>query len=405
MKLLPVVLLYNNGTCIPFQFSSALCSGGWKVSLDKGLMEKAAVVVFHLPSLDEFLSSELEKTEGQLWIGWRQTNEPDIREVAMSVWEYLFDFYLSYSPAGYWKCATTFGVEAQSVGNTYRILDSMVALWRKVDFMLIGTQKGGSTALHEYLNQHSSCWGSLFKEPGFFLYPCVYTRGLSWYMGRMWREQPPLRYSLSRCLLFESSTWYSFWYEVPQRLFEYNPELKLIFLVRNPVERAFSQYNMLVHWDMEHLLYEYSLYADKEKLERMMEQLLNVEKYPFSHWVDMEMKRIEMGDDNSSDFFPDFLRRGIYYEQLKRYYRFFSPENILIVESGELKYNRIHTLQRIERFLDIPAVDWGNMDLEEKFSSYYESVMPEELHKKLASFFIPYNEKLYRLIDKNYNWK
>lgn len=98
--------------------------------------------------------------------------------------------------------------------------------------------------MHEYLHQHPACWGSYFKEPGFFLYPNIYRMGLSWYIGNMWKEKPPFRFSLSHCLLFESSTWYSYWHEVPQRLYEYNPDLKLIFIVRNPIERAFSQYNM-----------------------------------------------------------------------------------------------------------------------------------------------------------------
>lgn len=173
------------------------------MSLDKGLMEKAAVVVFHLPSLDEFLSSELEKTEGQLWIGWRQTNEPDVREVAMSVWEYLFDFYLSYSPAGYWKCATTFGVEAQSVGDTYRILDSMVALWRKVDFMLIGTQKGEVRLCMNILISILLVGALYSKNPDFFCIR-VFTRGV--YPG-IWGEcggNSPLYATLYHAACFSS---------------------------------------------------------------------------------------------------------------------------------------------------------------------------------------------------------
>lgn len=59
----------------------------------------------------------------------------------------------------------------------YPLLDEITNWFRKIDFMIIGTQKGGSTALHDYLHHHPSCWGSFFKEPGFFLYPTEYAKG------------------------------------------------------------------------------------------------------------------------------------------------------------------------------------------------------------------------------------
>ena len=102
----------------------------------------------------------------------------------------------------------------------YPLLDEITNWFRKIDFMIIGTQKGGSTALHDYLHHHPSCWGSFFKEPGFFLYPTEYAKGFPFFMEYMWKEYPPFRYSLSDSLLFESTTWYSYWYEVPERLFE-----------------------------------------------------------------------------------------------------------------------------------------------------------------------------------------
>ena len=170
-----------------------------------------------------------------------------------------------YSPQCYWKCATTFGSQLRPYKLMYPLLDEITNWFRKIDFMIIGTQKGGSTA-------HPSCWGSFFKEPGFFLYPTEYAKGFPFFMEYMWKEYPPFRYSLSDSLLFESTTWYSYWYEVPERLFEYNPHLKFIFLVRNPIDRAYSQYNMLINWRKSQLLHEYELFPDKEKLNILLKK-------------------------------------------------------------------------------------------------------------------------------------
>lgn len=405
MNYLPIILLYNNGTHLPFPFTATLYSEGWTISYDKNLINKAAIVVFHLPTLAEAPLEQLEKMEGQVWIGWRQAKEPDIRDDAPTTWECIFDLYIVYPPQCYWECSITHGKKTLFAEFTSALLDNLKALRRKVDFMLIGTQKGGSTALHEYLAQHPSCWGSYFKETGFFLYPNMNQKGLVWYMNQVWRERLPYRFSKSNCLLFESSTWYSYWHEIPQRLYEYNPELKFIFLIRNPIERAYSQYNMLIHWSKEQLLYEYSLYPDKMKLNKLMDQLLDVENYPFDYWVEMEIDKINNNQNNPSDFFPDFLHRGIYYEQLMRYYHFYSKESILIIENGELKENRIKTLKKIERFLNIPSANWNNVDLNEKFVSHYDDTITYSLRKKLRTFFKPYNKKLYNFINKNYDWQ
>lgn len=404
MKHNALILLYNNGIHLPFHFSSNLQTRGWRISMDRDLIKEASVVVFHLPTLSETLSDELEKQAGQLWIGWKRNGELSVVDNVGSIWDRVFDLYLSYSPRCYWLCAVTFGSIPYLLKKSYPLLDEITDWFRKVDFMIIGTQKGGSTALHDYLHQHPSCWGAYFKETDFFLFPNVYAKGISWYMGSMWKERIPLRYSLCNNLLFESTTWYSYWHEVPCRLFEYNPNLKFIFLVRNPIDRAYSQYNMLVQWSKNKLLYEYSLYPDKNKLCGLIDKLLDTDKYPFSYWIELEIEKINRRDNSPVDFFPDFLHRGIYYEQLERYYRFFPKGNIAVIESGELQKKRIPSLRKIECFLSIPGATWENMDIEEKFISHYNAKLPEDVRSKLKTFFEPYNERLYQLIGETFDW-
>lgn len=226
-------------------------------------------------------------------------------------------------------------------------------------------------------------------------------------MDRMWRKHPPLRFSLENDLLFESSTWYSYWPEVPQRLYEYNPDLKIIFLVRNPVERAFSQYNMLLKWTKDKLQYGYLLYPDRNRIGLLIDRLLDVENYPFAYWIKVEMEKIRRqgnGMADMTDFFPDFLHRGFYYEQLERYYRLFQKEYILVIENRELENERIRTLRRIEDSLHIPHIDWNEQNLEKHFVSKYETSLSHETYAEMVNFFRPYNQKLFRLIGREYDW-
>lgn len=61
------------------------------------------------------------KKEGQVWVGWKQTHEPDIRNVAESVWDEVFDFYLNLPPLCYWECVAHDGISAWAAGRKYRL--------------------------------------------------------------------------------------------------------------------------------------------------------------------------------------------------------------------------------------------------------------------------------------------
>ena len=95
MKNSSLILLYNNAEYLPFHLSSGFESKGWEVTLDKRLLGKAAVVVFHLPTLLDVLSEELEKTEGQFWVAWKHSREREWRFNTKPVWGNIFDLYLS----------------------------------------------------------------------------------------------------------------------------------------------------------------------------------------------------------------------------------------------------------------------------------------------------------------------
>ncbi|WP_262497565.1 sulfotransferase domain-containing protein [Parabacteroides bouchesdurhonensis] len=279
--------------------------------------------------------------------------------------------------------------------------------------MIIGTMKGGTTSLFDFLFRHPQCVGHTNKEPNYFYYHDENNKKYKEY----------LLHFLSRCkimhiynsLFFEGSTIYSYYDHIPARLYKYSPKMKLIFMVRNPIDRAFSHYNMdrqCVHgtepWEIKGLYnrVEWESYSDKQK-QQEIDILEDVEGYPFSYFALREMGEINnTGSVQSSAFpYPSYLRRGIYSAQLKNYYKYFKPEQILIIESRELKNNKIETLRKVETFLGIKHIDWLLLDLQDKHIRAYDVEMPEDVRSRLSEFYAPYNEDFYQMIGKRFDWE
>ncbi|WP_102408562.1 sulfotransferase domain-containing protein [Parabacteroides bouchesdurhonensis] len=269
---------------------------------------------------------------------------------------------------------------------------------KKIQFSIIGGQKCGTTSLASFLKIHPDC-SSLQggKEPRFFSKFYI-ENNLTW---RLMQNMFPRRKIFDRnYLFFDATTEYCYLEEVPERIYKYNPKMKLIFMVREPVGRAFSEYMMDYNYAQVNRLF----WEDPEG--EYMSRLKDAEHYPFSWFIDEELRKIEeTGSVSSSAFqYPDFLRRGIYSIQLERYYRYFKPEQILILEDKELKQDRKQTLYRIEEFLEIPHIDWPDDALADKNIGKYHFSFPENCRSKLNEFFAPWNERFFEMIGRRMDW-
>src|SRR6187200_1451927 len=133
------------------------------------------------------------------------------------------------------------------------------------DFLVIGAQKAGTTALYAYLRWHPGITGPSWKEVSFF--DRHWWRGEAWYRGQF-----PLR--AGGRLVGEASPSYLFHPLAPERARSLVPDAKLIALVRNPVDRAYSQYQHAVALGREPLSFEDALAAEDERLVGEVERLL-----------------------------------------------------------------------------------------------------------------------------------
>jgi hypothetical protein len=106
------------------------------------------------------------------------------------------------------------------------------------NLFIIGAMKSGTTSLHEYLDTHPQIAMSQEKEPGYFVEELGLHKGEAWYLSR-WAQKGQYQYR------GESSTHYTklpVFQGVPERLFRFNPQSRLIYIMRNPFDRVVSHY-------------------------------------------------------------------------------------------------------------------------------------------------------------------
>lgn len=191
-------------------------------------------------------------------------------------------------------------------------------------FLVIGAAKAGSTSLYRFLNSHPQVFMSECKEPDFFIDEVNWKLGLDWYeshfdqaKGALAIGEASVRYSMDP--LFEG---------VPGRVAQMIPEVKLVYLVRDPIERMLSHY---IH-----------RYRRKPK------------KSPGSGPIEREHRPIQ--DALLEE--PHYINSSRYAHQVELYLQHFAREQLLIITSEELRRNRMATLRKVYEFLGIdPSLD------------------------------------------------
>ena len=198
-----------------------------------------------------------------------------------------------------------------------------------VDFMIVGVQKGGTSALASFLYQHPALCMSVPKEVHLFDAP-DYSH--DWTAAQIdARYRPCFAHCDDGTLRGEATPIYLFLPEVAAELKRYNPALKLIVLLRDPVERAVSHYYMEKNRDRERLPLWLALLAEPFRLRRREDT---------TH-VDSHLRR------------HAYRRRGLYSLQLRNLYRHFDHDRVLIVRSEELLHHHDAVLRRVFAFLGV----------------------------------------------------
>jgi len=245
------------------------------------------------------------------------------------------------------------------------------------DFLIIGAQKAGTTALYAYLRQHPQITGPSWKEVSFF--DRHYAHGEAWYRGNF---PNTLR---ARGLVGEASPSYLFHPLAPGRVAAMVPDAKLVALVRNPVDRAFSHYQHEVALDREPLSFEDALEAEDERLRGEEERMRADPAYFSRAWWDYT-----------------YRARGRYAEQLERWLAVFPREQLLIVPNEDLDAEPAQTHALVLEFLG--ALPHRLDSYPRVFDRQYEP-MNAETRARLAAEFAGPNRRLYELLGRNLGWE
>jgi len=249
----------------------------------------------------------------------------------------------------------------------------------KIDFLVIGSQKCGTTSLYNYIVEHPDVIAPLTKELRFF--DLNFSKGPEWYAGHF----PPIQFSIfNRQIKGEGTPYYIFHPRVPERVYYHFPKVKLIALLRNPIDRAYSHYNGRLRNGYENLSFEEAIEKEEERLKGEIDKIKTIDDY-YSY--------------NHQNF--SYLSRGIYYEQIKQWLKFFPRKQLLIICSEEFFSNPSATYKRVIAHLGL-----RDFSLNE-FNHYNEAKyapMDEHMRSKLQEYFEPSNKLLFSLIGENYEW-
>ena len=243
------------------------------------------------------------------------------------------------------------------------------------DFLVIGAQKAGTTALYAYLRWHPGITGPSWKEVSFF--DRHWWRGEAWYRGQF-----PLR-PRGR-LVGEASPSYLFHPLAPERARVLVPLARLVAVLRDPVDRAYSQYHHEVALGREALSFEEALAAEEGRTSGEVERLIADPRAFSRAWWD-----------------HTYAARGLYAQQLERWLAVFPREQLLVVTTDELGERPAETYAAILAFLG--AAPHQLEEYPRVFDRDYEPMRPETRHALTERFAEP-NRRLEALLGRELGW-
>ncbi|MDY6938043.1 MAG: tetratricopeptide repeat protein [Cyanobacteriota bacterium] len=246
---------------------------------------------------------------------------------------------------------------------------------REPNFIIIGAMKCGTTSLYEYLAQHPNILPCLEKEVHFFSYK--YDRGLDWYRSYFYPVPEGRKY-----LNGEASPSYIHMRDTERRVFENFPDVKLIAILRNPIDRAFSHYHHLKNRvGVESRSFEDAVDAE-------MQILQNMEDFPWEwdkHWSTQK----------------GYLYLGLYVYFLQRWMSVFPKEQFLVLTTENLQAKPALTMKQTFKFLGVSDY---KLDRYPKHLAGSYSPISDSLRKTLHNFYQPYNQKLEDYLEMSFKW-
>jgi len=249
------------------------------------------------------------------------------------------------------------------------------------DFIIIGTARSGTTSLYYDICQHPCVLPAAYDELGYF--DSNFHLGLNWYRSLFptlfskWLVKQKKQFAITG----EDTPFYIWDPIVAKRILKNLPKIKLIVLLRNPVDRAYSNYHLGVRAGTENLSFEDAIKVETKRLEEINEESKSsIEKYAIRR---------------------SYLAKGFYADQLKIWFEIFNSNQLLIISTEDLKSNPQKVINKIYNFLEIP--DNHKLIPEKQKKAVYPE-MKKETREFLIDFYKKNNTELFSLIGQKFDW-
>jgi len=256
------------------------------------------------------------------------------------------------------------------------------------DFVIIGAAKAGTTSLFDWVSEHPFVTPACRKEVHYFDYNSY--RGEDWYRGHfpLGSEREVFAAEHGRGFLaFEASPSYISHYWAPERLKRTLPAAKLIVALRNPVERAHSQFQMS-RLENEEPLDDFAaaVAVEDQRLGPERARMLadpNYNSWPIGCW--------------------SYLMRSRYAEQLERWFALYERDRFHFVTLEEMADDAQSALDRLHEFLGLPAHRYEQLGA--RHIAPRREALDPEVRASLNEYFRPHNERLYELVGRDFGWE
>ncbi|MEM1368219.1 MAG: sulfotransferase domain-containing protein [Cyanobacteria bacterium P01_H01_bin.15] len=272
-----------------------------------------------------------------------------------------------------------------TIAHQYRLRTSS---WRRLpDFLILGTQKGGTTSLYQYIIEHPAIISATRKEIRYFFNPKEYLDGqtsLGWYKSHFpfnWSPFQPQSF-----LTGEATPEYLYIPHTPERTAATIPQAKLIILLRDPIKRAYSQYRHNVRRNVEKLSFSDAIAREEERIG------------PYRERVETDPTYLKIDYNRFG-----YQNRGVYWRQLDRWQRCFPDEQFLILKSEDFFANPEDSVNQVFAFLGLSPLSLKEYPVN---NSGNAAPLPidAQTHQTLVDFFQPHNQKLVERLGPKFQY-
>jgi hypothetical protein len=255
------------------------------------------------------------------------------------------------------------------------------------DFVIIGTQRGGTTSLYRYLERHPAVLPAVLNK-GIHFFDEHFDRGVGWYRSNFpttpTRAFVRRRRGVSRVVTGEASPYYLFHPLAPERASKVVPNGRFIAILRDPIARAHSHYQHEVARGFETLTFEEALEREPARLKGEEERMLADPSY------------FSLTHQHHS-----YVARGKYLEQVRRWHSLIDRSQLLILDSADLFGEPDRTFAQVLAFL---GLDSFSLPTYEKMNAHmYDRMSPTALAYLREQFARP-NQELFEYLGREFHW-